>query len=106
MMVMKIIMIIIIIIIIKITPIAIIYTTLFQMISSSQIFQLKLHIHFLGLNCYMSGSSHPSFGYNYNIYKIKVNDMGDNQDTYESNAIPAQAYYRSRGFHVFEAPKF
>jgi len=62
------------------------------MISSSQIFPLKLHMHFLPLHSYMSVPSPPSFGYNNKIYKIKVNDMGDNQDTYDSNAIPAQAY--------------
>jgi len=39
-------------------------------------------------------------------YKIKLNDMGDNQNTYENNAIPAQAWYISRGFQEFEDPKF
>jgi len=77
MMVMKIIMMIIIIIII-IIPITIMYTTLFQMISSPQIFPLKFRMRFLPLHCYMSGPSAPSFGYLNNIHKIKVNDMGDN----------------------------
>jgi hypothetical protein len=75
--------IIIIILIIPITTITVIYTTLFHMISSSQILPLKLHMHFSPLHSYMSGSSPPSFGYINTIYKIKVNDVGDNQDKYE-----------------------
>ena len=39
-----------------------------------------------------------SFGYINNIYKIKVSDMGGNKNMYKSNAIPAQACYRLRGF--------
>jgi hypothetical protein len=65
------------------------------MIFSSQIFPLKLHTHFLPLRCYIRLLP-PSFGYNNNIYKIKANDMGNNQDTYESNPIPAEAYYSPR----------
>jgi hypothetical protein len=94
------------IIIIIIIPVKIIYTTLFQVISSSQIFPLKLHMNFLPLHCYMSSPSSPSFGYLNNIYKIEVNDKGDNQEMYDGNAIPVQAYYRLRRFQEFEVPKF
>jgi flagellar basal body-associated protein FliL len=101
-----IIIIIVIIIIIIIIPITIMYSTLFQIIFSPQIFPLKFHMHFLPLHCYMSGPSPSSFDYMNNIHKIKVNDMGANQDTYESNAIPAQTYYSPREFQESESPKF
>ena len=94
-------------IIIIIIPITIIYTTFFQMIFFFSDIALKLHMDFLPLHCYMSRSSHPSFGYINNIYKIKVrvSEMGGNQDTYESNSILAQACYGPRGFQVFKGPK-
>jgi hypothetical protein len=52
---------------------------------------LKLHMNFLPVQCYMSSPSPSSFGYINNIYKIKVNEKDDDQDTYEGNNIPVQA---------------
>jgi hypothetical protein len=59
-------------------------------------------MNFLPLHCYMSSPSPPLFDCLNNIYKIKVNDKGDNLDTYDGNAIPVQACYRLRGFQEFE----